>query len=137
MRKMRKVLPFVTILAVLCGCSAGGGALDGDGMVRSYTVITQDEAKEMMEEDDVVILDVRTVEEYNEGHIPGAICIPNEDIRGEKPEELPDVDQVLLIYCRTGRRSKEAADKLFNLGYNNVYEFGGIVDWTGEIVTEE
>ena len=130
-------LTALLILLFIGGCSLRGQVLDGDGMVNSYKQISQEEAAQMMEEDDVVILDVRTVEEYNEGHIPGAICIPNEDIRGEKPEELPDVDQVLLIYCRTGRRSKEAADKLFNLGYNNVYEFGGIVDWTGEIVTEE
>ena len=71
------------------------------------------------------------------GHIPGAICIPNESIGTEPPEELPDFDQIILIYCRSGNRSKQAAQKLFDMGYINVYEFGGINDWTGEVVTKE
>lgn len=82
-----------------------------------------------------IILDVRTQEEYDSGHIPGAICIPNESIGTEQPEELPDLRQVILIYCRSGNRSKQAAQKLFDMGYTNVYEFGGIIDWTGEVVT--
>lgn len=129
----------VVILLVIGGCAFfRGQVLDGDGMVNSYKHISQEEAAEMMEADDGhLIVDVRTQEEYDEGHIPGAICIPNEEIKGTKPELLPDVDQVILIYCRTGRRSKEAADKLFNLGYTHIYEFGGITDWTGEIVKEE
>ncbi len=101
----------------------------------SYTQISQDEAKEMMKHDDGhVIVDVRRQDEYDEGHIPGAILIPNESIDTERPVELPDLDQIILIYCRSGRRSKEAAQKLFDMGYTHVYEFGGIIDWTGEIV---
>ena len=108
--------------------------MDGDGMVRSYTQISQEEAKKMMEVDDGhIILDVRRFDEFDEGHIPGAICIPNESIIDERPEELPDVNQIILVYCRSGRRSKEAAQKLFDMGYVNVYEFGGIIDWTGEV----
>lgn len=91
----------------------------------------------MMELDDGhVIVDVCREDEYANGHIPGAILIPNESIGTEQPSELPDLDQIILVYCRSGRRSKEASQKLADIGYTNVYEFGGIVDWTGEIVTD-
>ena len=100
----------------------------------SYTQITQEQAKEMMTRNDGhIIVDVRRQDEFDEGHIPGAIYIPNESIESEKPAELPDLDQIILVYCRSGRRSKEAAQKLFDIGYTNVYEFGGIIDWTGEV----
>ena len=106
--------------------------------VASYHQISQEEAKEMMAMDGTqIIVDVRTQEEYESGHIPGAICIPNESIGCDSPEALPDYDQIILIYCRTGRRSKEASQKLASMGYTNIYEFGGINDWTGEIVTED
>lgn len=125
------------ILLLLTACSSGGQVMDGEDMVRSYTQISQEEAKQMMEQDGTqIIVDVRTQEEYDSGHIPGAICIPNENIGTEHPEELPDLDQVILVYCRSGNRSKQAAQKLFDMGYINVYEFGGINDWTGEVVTE-
>ena len=125
------------ILLLLTACSSGGQVMDGEDMVRSYTQISQEEAKQMMEQDGTqIIVDVRTQEEYDSGHIPGAICIPNESIGTEHPEELPDLDQAILVYCRSGNRSKQAAQKLFDMGYINVYEFGGINDWTGEVVTE-
>lgn len=125
------------LLLLLTACSSGGQVMDGEDMVRSYTQISQEEAKQMMEQDGTqIIVDVRTQEEYDSGHIPGAICIPNESIGTEHPEELPDLDQVILVYCRSGNRSKQAAQKLFDMGYINVYEFGGINDWTGEVVTE-
>ena len=119
------------ILAVLlAGCTASNEG--------SYTQIDQETAREMMAKDDGhVIVDVRRQDEYDAGHIPGAILIPNESIGCDSPEALPDYDQVILIYCRTGNRSKEAAQKLAEMGYTNVYEFGGIVDWTGEIVMSE
>ncbi len=104
--------------------------------VKTYTQITQEEAMEMMTRDDGhVIVDVRRQYEYDESHIPGAILIPNESIETEPPEELPDPDQIILVYCRSGRRSKEASQKLADMGYTNVYEFGGIITWPGEIVT--
>ena len=104
----------------------------------SYTQITQETAGEMMLRDDGhIVLDVRRPDEYVSGHIPGAVCLPNENIGTEMPAELPDPDQVILVYCRTGRRSKEASQKLADIGYSNVYEFGGIQDWTGETVTGE
>ncbi len=138
---MRKCMffPAVAILLFMCGCSGsdGGQVMDGDGMfqVFEYKQISQDEAKEMMEKDDGhVIVDVRRQDEYDEGHIPGAILIPNESIEDTPPAELPDPDRIILVYCRSGRRSKEASQKLADMGYSQVYEFGGIIDWTGEVV---
>lgn len=136
---MKKLFLFFVILMlpVLAGCD-GGQIMDGPGMVDSYRQIDQETAKQMMaQEDGHVIVDVRREDEYAAGHIPGAILIPNESIGTEPPEELPDPDQVILIYCRSGNRSKEAAQKLFDMGYTKIYEFGGINTWTGEIVTEE
>ena len=98
-----------------------------------YKQISQDEAKEMMARDDGhIIVDVRRQDEYDAGHIPGAILIPNESIEKERPKELPDLDQIILVYCRSGRRSKEASEKLAKMGYTNIYEFGGIITWPGE-----
>ena len=88
-------------------------------------------------DDGHVIVDVRRQDEYISGHIPGAILIPNESIGTEPPTELPDKDQVILVYCRSGRRSKEAAGKLAEMGYTYIYEFGGIITWTGETVMGE
>lgn len=98
-----------------------------------YMNITAKEAKEIMDtEKNYIILDTRTQEEYDEGHIPGAILIPYDEI-GEKAEELlPDKNQLLLVYCRSGRRSKIAAEELVKLGYTNIKEFGGIIDWPYE-----
>ena len=104
------------------------------GNSASYHQITQEEAKEMMTKDDGhIIVDVRRQDEYDEGHIPGAVLIPNESITDKQPEQLPDLNQVILIYCRSGRRSKEASQKLADMGYTNIYEFGGINTWNGEI----
>jgi rhodanese-related sulfurtransferase len=104
---------------------------------KTYRQITVKEAVTMMKtESGYVILDVRRPEEYAAGHIPYAINLPNETIGTSEIPELPDRDQLILVYCRSGRRSKEAAEKLCALGYTNVVEFGGILDWTGEIVTE-
>lgn len=100
----------------------------------SFSIISQDEAKQMMQkEDGHIVLDVRRIDEYNSGHIPGAVCIPNETIETTPPAGLPDLDQIILIYCRSGNRSKQAAQKLSDMGYTHLYEFGGIIDWTGEI----
>ena len=88
----------------------------------------------MNENENYIILDVRTMEEFIQGHIPNAICIPNETINENIIKELPNKEQLILIYCRSGNRSKQAADKLIKLGYINLIEFGGIIDWKGEIV---
>ncbi len=145
------MLGLMLIVTIATGCGKQQGSEDietgGDDHLivisleekkMSYTSISQEEAKRMMEVDDGhVIVDVRRQSEYDEGHIPGAICIPNESIFDEKPEELPDLNQIILVYCRSGRRSKEAAQKLYDIGYTNVFEFGGINDWTGEVVKME
>ena len=132
----RILLPLLLILFILTGCAQ---KLDGDGMIgkTTYIQIDQEKAKEMMAVNDGhVIVDVRRADEYAAGHIPGAILIPNESIGTEKPEQLPDKDQIILIYCRSGNRSKQAAQKLADMGYTNIYEFGGINTWTGEVLTE-
>lgn len=103
----------------------------------SYKRISQEEAKQLMaQEEGYIVLDVRTETEYEEGHIPGAICIPNEMIADEMPEELPEKEQLILVYCRSGNRSKQASQKLAELGYTNIKEFGGIIDWNGDIEKE-
>lgn len=133
-------LVLVMLATLMVGCSQGGQTKEETTAAKAgaeYTQIPQDLAKEMMRADDsLVVVDVRTQEEYAEGHIPGATCVPNESIVDARPEELPDLEQTILVYCRSGRRSKEAAQKLADMGYTNVYEFGGIIDWTGEVVTE-
>ena len=109
------------------GCSGGGSA--------SYDQISGAEAKALMDsESGYVIIDARTQEEYDQGHIPGAILIPEYEIADRAEKELPDKDQLILVYCRSGRRSKIAAEELVKLGYTNVKEFGGIIDWKYEIV---
>ena len=99
-----------------------------------FVSITAEAAKEIMDtEEDFFILDVRTREEYDEGHIPGAVLIPNTEIETRAEEELPDKGQLILVYCRSGRRSNLAAQILADLGYTNVKEFGGILDWPYEV----
>ena len=99
-----------------------------------YNQITMDQAKKMIKVDDGhVIVDVREQKEYDEGHIPKAINIPSDSIGTEKPSQLPDTDQVILIYCRSGKKSKEVAMKLYKMGYTNIYEFEAFIDWDGEI----
>ena len=99
-----------------------------------YKQISMAEAKEIMStEKDYILLDARTQEEYADGHIPGAICVPNETIGPVPPGQLPDKEQMVLVYCRSGNRSRQAAAKLAAMGYSNIVEFGGIMDWDGEI----
>ena len=99
--------------------------------------ITAEEAKKFMDsEEGCIILDVRTREEYDQGHIPGAILIPNTEIEAKAADLLPDKDQLILVYCRSGRRSKLAAQSLADLGYTNIREFGGILDWPYEVVQD-
>ena len=99
-----------------------------------YQQITQSEAKKIMDSgDDLIILDVREQDEFNEGHIPGAILLPYTEIENKAEEMLPDKDKLILVYCRSGRRSKIAAEALVILEYTNIKEFGGIIDWPYEV----
>ena len=128
MRKIRRLLPFILSIMLLSSCSAPGGSAN------SYRQISMNEAVEMMKkESGYIILDVRRPDEYSEGHIPGALNLPNESIGTAELPELPDKSQLILVYCRSGRRSKEASEKLVKLGYTNIAEFGGILDWKGDI----
>ena len=128
---MKKIIPFLMALLLLAGCGA-------QSEESTYRQVNAEEAATMMEEENgYIILDVRTAQEYSEKHIPGAINIPNETIGTEDIPELPDKEQLILVYCRSGNRSKQAAEKLVKLGYTNIVEFGGINDWTGETVSGE
>ena len=127
---MKKLLSVFLAAILLAGCSAPKETV-------SYRQISMDEAIIMMEEESgYIILDVRTPEEFADKHIPGAVNIPNETIGTEEIPELPDKDQLILVYCRSGNRSKQASEKLAALGYTNVVEFGGINSWPGETVSE-
>ena len=111
------------------------GKLGGEDTM-TYKQISMDEAKQIFESggaDSYIILDVRTSDEFADGHIPGAINVANESIGAESPAELADKNQLIYVYCRSGNRSKQATEKLAALGYTNIVEFGGIIDWTGEI----
>ena len=117
-------------LLLLAGC----GAAEQPGS--TYRQITQEEAAKLMaEQSDYLLLDVRTQAEFEQAHIPGALCIPNETIGSDEIPALPDKNQLILVYCRSGNRSKQAAEKLAQLGYTNIVEFGGINTWTGETVS--
>ena len=125
---MKLLLTIFAVLLLLTGC----GAEDAP----TYRQVSSDEAAAMMaSESDYLILDVRTREEYEQGHIPGAVCVPNESIGSGELSTLPRKDQPILVYCRSGNRSKQAAQKLADAGYTNIVEFGGILSWTGETVS--
>ena len=127
---MKKLMSLLLAALMLTGCASGGKSSN------TYRQITMEKAVAMMEqESDYIILDVRRPDEFAAGHIPGAINVPNETIGTAEIPEMPDKSQLIMVYCRSGRRSKEAAGKLVKLGYTNIVEFGGILDWKGETVT--
>ena len=128
---MKKIIPFLMALLLLAGFAA-------QPEENTYRQINAEEAAAMMEEETgYLILDVRTAAEYRDKHIPGAVNLPNETIGSEEIPELPDKEQLILVYCRSGNRSKQASEKLVRRGYTNIVEFGGINDWTGETVGGE
>lgn len=133
-------LTSVISLAGLTGCLGaptgdnGNTNSDSGSNSNSYQQVDAEVAKELMDtEDDYVILDARTQTEYDEGHIPGAILIPHDTVATATENALPDKDQLILVYCRSGNRSKEASQALVDLGYTNVVEFGGINSWPYEV----
>ena len=135
---MRQILLFAALaasLALLAGCTLSKTKKDTDEDMTgkaAYHKISAEEAYEMMASQEVGVVDVRTREEYDGGHIENAVLVPNESIGSEMPETLPDREATLLIYCR----SKDAAQKLLALGYQSVYDFGGVIDWPYELVKE-
>lgn len=130
---MEKIaIPVLLVLALVLT-----GVINFAPKTTGYRQVTTEEAVNIMQtEENYVILDVRTAQEFASGHIPGAVLLPNETIGTEDIPLLPDKDQLILVYCRSGNRSKQAAEKLAQLGYTSIVEFGGINSWTGEIVTE-
>ena len=127
---MKKLVFLLLAVMILTAC--GQNKENGQGAV--YVNITAEEAKQIMDsEEGYIILDVRTQEEYDQGHIPGAIVISHEKISEKAEEVLTDKDQLILVYCRSGRRSKLASEILVKLGYTNIKEFGGIIDWPYEV----
>lgn len=125
-------LLLITIISiVISGCTKGE---QRDAMEEKYVRITQEEAKEMMNKENTIILDVRTKAEYDEGFIENAVLLPVTDIKERAEEVLPDKNTTILVYCRSGNRSKTASKELINLGYTNVYDFGGINSWKYGIV---
>ena len=129
---MKKLIPMLLSALMFTGCAG-----TSNNQTNTYRQISMDEAVTMMaQETDYIILDVRRPDEFAEGHIPNAINVANESIGTAEIPELPRKNQIIMVYCRSGRRSKEASEKLVKLGYTNIVEFGGILDWKGEIVTD-
>ena len=127
---MKKLIFLLLAVMMLTAC----GQDKENDQEAVYVNITAEEAKQIMDtEEGYIILDVRTQEEYDEGHIPGATQISHEEIAEKAEEVLPDKNQMILVYCRSGRRSKIAAEALVELGYTNIKEFGGIIDWPYEV----
>ncbi len=127
---MKRLLSLLLATALLAGCSQA----KPKKQEAVYLNITAQEAKEIMDSrEGYIILDVRTQEEFDQGHIPGAVLIPDYEIEARAEKELTDKDQLILVYCRSGRRSKLAAEILVKLGYTNIREFGGIIDWPYEV----
>ena len=127
---MKRILPLFLLLLLLTGC---GGTESNSSSEDNYQQISQEEAKEMMDTQDVIILDVREQDEYDSGHIPGAVLLPVGTIDEETAAEvIPEKDSTVLVYCRSGNRSKTASSALIELGYTTIYEFGGINTWPYE-----
>ena len=126
---MKRIFAIAAAACLLFGCSAKGGT-----DTAAYRQISQEKAKEMMSEGGVLVLDVRSQEEYDSGHIPGAVLLPVETITAETAAAvISDRSEIILVYCRSGNRSKTAAAALVKLGYENIYEFGGINTWPYEV----
>lgn len=134
--KMKKII-IVMIVVLMLGILAKKIKKDMIAPVSEYKKITSEEAKEMIDGEDVIILDVRTPEEYKQGHIEGALLLPDYDLEDLAESELPDKDAKILVYCRSGNRSRSASKVLINMGYTEVYDFGGINNWGYDTVKGE
>lgn len=134
------IVGLISVLGISCGRTMNSKQVSVDSKEvknekkAEYKKITSDEAKNIMSTQKAIVVDVRSLEEYNEGHIPNAISVPLETIENEAETKLKNKDDLILVYCRSGRRSREAALRLIKKGYTNVIDFGGIQDWNGEVV---
>lgn len=144
---MKKLLPLLlAAVLLLAGCTSAAGSAgtgsstaasaSGSSNAATYQTITPEEAQQMLQDQpDAILLDVRTQEEYDTQHIEGATLLTDSDIASRAADVLPDKDAVILVYCRSGRRSAASSQQLAELGYTNVYDFGGIIDWPYGVVT--
>ena len=134
------IVGLISVLGISCGRTMNSKQVSVDSKEvkevkkAEYKKITSDEAKNIMLTEKPIVVDVRSLEEYHEGHIPNAISVPLETIENEAETKLKNKDDLILVYCRSGRRSREAALRLIEKGYTNVIDFGGIQDWNGEVV---
>ena len=134
------IVGLISVLGISCGRTMNSKQVSVNSKEvknekkAEYKKITSDEAKNIMSTQKAIVVDVRSLEEYNEGHIPNAISVPLETIENEAETKLKNKDDLILVYCRSGRRSREAALRLIEKGYTNVIDFGGIQDWNGEVV---
>ena len=134
------IVGLISVLGISCGRTMNSKQVSVNSKEvknekkAEYKKITSDEAKNIMSTQKAIVVDVRSLEEYNEGHIPNAISVPLETIENEAEAKLKNKDDLILVYCRSGRRSREAALRLIEKGYTNVIDFGGIQDWNGEVV---
>ena len=134
------IVGLISVLGISCGRTMNSKQVSVDSKEvknekkAEYKKITSDEAKNIMLTEKPIVVDVRSLEEYNEGHIPNAISVPLETIENEAETKLKNKDDLILVYCRSGRRSREATLRLIEKGYTNVIDFGGIQDWNGEVV---
>ena len=139
---MKKIITFFTLAFSFltlsaCAAPAAAAAPTSTATPTAYRKISAADAKARMDSgDEIIILDVRTQDEFKSGHIKGAVLVPNETIIDKQPELLPDLDAEILVYCRSGNRSAQAAKKLIAIGYTNVVDFGGIIDWPYEVVKD-
>lgn len=137
---MLTIVGLISVLGISCGKTGSEKQMTKmskevkEVKKAEYKKITSDEAKNIMSTQNAIVVDVRSLEEYNEGHIPNAISVPLETIENEAETKLKNKDDLILVYCRSGRRSREAALRLIEKGYTNVIDFGGIQDWNGEVV---
>ena len=137
---MLAIVGLISVLGISCGRTMNSKQVSVDSKEvknekkAEYKKITSDEAKNIMSTQKAIVVDVRSLEEYNEGHIPNAISVPLETIENEAETKLKNKNDLILVYCRSGRRSREAALRLIEKGYTNVIDFGGIQDWNGEVV---
>lgn len=132
----RFLLIIFTLIVVLAGCSVNNGEIKNDtnGIQSEYKKISAEEAKKIIDSEEVIILDVRSLDEYNEGHIENAILIPVSEISDKADDMIPDKEVKILVYCRSGNRSAVASKTLVGMGYTNVYDFGGINSWPYSII---
>ena len=136
---MKKIMFVILIIAslLMISCDNSAENIEGNGTEGKVLMISPEEAKESLDENsEIILLDVRTPSEYESGHIEGAVLLPLDNITEEASEVIPDNEKIYYVYCRSGNRSATAEQLLVDMGYKNIYDLGGIIDWPYDTVTE-